>query len=232
VHIPYRTMILTDDMRQKALDVLETGSSYGGEETQRFEVELAERSRRRYGVVANSGTSILLLALEALGVGPGDEVLMAANAYIGVLAAVVKTGATPVFVEADPATWNIAPAATALANTFISPLPGWRLASDKDGSRKIHYMRLLTTLVTRVPPAPVASPGPVTSATSGGSTASRSCPAVRSRVSISAAPTAGRRESTRTRTGSSPGSAPRAPRGPPLQAPPGCGRAGPGTPNG
>jgi dTDP-4-amino-4,6-dideoxygalactose transaminase len=118
MQIPYRAMILTDDMRRKTLDVLETGRSYGGDETQRFEVELAERCGRRYGVVANSGTSLLLLALEALGVGPGDEVLMAANAYIGVLAAVVKTGATPVFVEADAATWNIAPDATAAA---VSP---------------------------------------------------------------------------------------------------------------
>src|SRR5215467_11977982 len=106
-------MILTDDMRRKTLDVLESGRSYGGEDTQRFEVELAERCGRRYGVVANSGTSVLLIALEALGVGPGDEVLMAANAYIGVLAAVVKTGATPVFVEADAATSNIAADAAA-----------------------------------------------------------------------------------------------------------------------
>ncbi len=118
MQIPYRAMILTDDMRRKTLDVLETGRSYGGEETQRFEVELTERCGRRYGVVANSGTSVLLLTLEALGVGPGDEVLMAANAYIGVLAAVVKTGATPVFVEADATTWNIEPDATAAA---VSP---------------------------------------------------------------------------------------------------------------
>ncbi len=117
MHIPYRAMILTDEMRQKTLHVLETGRSYGGEETQRFEIELARYCGRRYGVAANSGTSILLLALEALGAGAGTEVIMAANAYIGVLASVVKAGATPVFVEADAATWNIAPAAAAAAVT-------------------------------------------------------------------------------------------------------------------
>jgi len=113
--IPYRAMILNDEMRARALAVLETGISYGGEETQRFEVELAQRCAARYGVTANSGTSVLLLLLEALGIGPGDEVIMAANSYVGVLAAVVKAGVTPVFVEAEADTGNILPGAIGAA---------------------------------------------------------------------------------------------------------------------
>ncbi len=117
VHIPYRAMIVNDEMRQKAVAILETGISYGGEDTQRFEIELAQFCSKRYGVTTNSGTSAMLLALDALGVGPGDEVIMAANAYVGVLAAVVKIGATPAFVEAEPDTANIVPGAIPAAVT-------------------------------------------------------------------------------------------------------------------
>jgi dTDP-4-amino-4,6-dideoxygalactose transaminase len=134
--IVYRAPIVTDEMRRKALEVLESGKTFGGQETERFEVELAERCGCRYGVSANSGTSGTMLALDARGVGPGDEVVMAANAYIGVLAAVVKVGATPVFVEADPDSGNIAPAAAAAAVTpktrAVVPLHMYGFPCDMD----------------------------------------------------------------------------------------------------
>ncbi len=136
MEIPYRAPIVTDEMRRKALDVLESGTTFGGQETERFEVELAERCGCRYGVSANSGTSATMLALDARGIGPGDEVIMAANAYIGVLAAVVKLGATPVFVEADPETGNIAPGAAAAAMTAktraIVPIHMYGFPCDMD----------------------------------------------------------------------------------------------------
>ncbi|MBI4277767.1 MAG: DegT/DnrJ/EryC1/StrS family aminotransferase, partial [Armatimonadetes bacterium] len=117
MQIPYREMILTDEMRRKALAVLETGKSYGGEDTQRFEIELARWCGVRYGVSTNSGTSANMLALEAKGIGPGDEVILPANGYVSVLGCVTKIGATPVFVEADEETGNISPAAVAAALT-------------------------------------------------------------------------------------------------------------------
>jgi dTDP-4-amino-4,6-dideoxygalactose transaminase len=118
MHIPNRKMTPTPEQRQKALEVLETGKTYGGEETERFETELAAWCGLRYGVTANSGTSICLLALDAKGVGSGDEVILPANGYVGVLSAVVKRGATPVFVEVDAETSNIRPDAIAAA---VSP---------------------------------------------------------------------------------------------------------------
>jgi dTDP-4-amino-4,6-dideoxygalactose transaminase len=110
-------MIVNDEMRARVLAVLESGVSYGGEDTQHFETELARYAGKRYGVTANSGTSILLLILDALQVGPGSEVIMAANSYVGVLAAVVKAGATPVFVEAEADTANVLPEAVGAAVT-------------------------------------------------------------------------------------------------------------------
>ena len=80
-------------------------------------MELAAWSGRRHGVTANSGTSVCLLALDAKRVGPGDEVILPANGYVGVLSAVVKRGATPVFAEVDAETSNIRPDAVAAAVT-------------------------------------------------------------------------------------------------------------------
>lgn len=117
MQIPNRKMTPTPEQRQKALEILETGKTYGGEETERFEAELAAWCGRRYGATANSGTSICLLALDAKGIGPGDEVILPANGYVGVLAAVVKRGATPVFAEVDAETSNIRPDAVAAAVT-------------------------------------------------------------------------------------------------------------------
>jgi dTDP-4-amino-4,6-dideoxygalactose transaminase len=117
MQIPYRKMVPTDEVRSRVLGTLETGISYGGEETQRFEVELARWCGQRYGVTANSGTSVAMLALEASGVEPGTEVILPANGYVGVLAPVMKLGATPILVEVDADTANILPDAAIAAMT-------------------------------------------------------------------------------------------------------------------
>jgi len=94
MQIPQRVISPNAEEKQKALEILGTGTSYGGENTQRFEVELAKWCHRRYGVAPNSGTSTCLLALEATEIGPGDEVILPANGDLGVLAAVIESGAT------------------------------------------------------------------------------------------------------------------------------------------
>lgn len=117
MHVPWHVPILNEEMKEKALAVLATGTTYGGPESQRFEVEVAQSCGMRYGVAANSGTSVTMLTLEALGVKAGEEVIMAANTYSGVLTATVKLGAVPIFVEADGGTGNILPEAAAAAIT-------------------------------------------------------------------------------------------------------------------
>ncbi|MEX2356156.1 MAG: DegT/DnrJ/EryC1/StrS family aminotransferase [Thermaerobacterales bacterium] len=98
----------TDEMAEKAIEVFRSGIRFGGEETQRFETELADFCHTKYGVSANSGTSALMMALAAREIGPGSEVIMGANDYVGVLAAVVRAGATPIFVDTENDTANIA----------------------------------------------------------------------------------------------------------------------------
>jgi len=66
-----------------------------------FEERVAKLVGVRHAIGVNSGTDALMLALQASGVGPGDEVLMAPNTFIATLGAIVATGARPVFVDVD-----------------------------------------------------------------------------------------------------------------------------------
>jgi perosamine synthetase len=92
-------------------DCLETAwVSSIGRYVEEFESSFASYCGVRHAVSCNSGTSALHLALKALGVGPGDEVLVPSLTYVATANAVTYCGATPVFVESEPATGNIDPA--------------------------------------------------------------------------------------------------------------------------
>lgn len=80
-----------------------------GEEVERFEQTFANYCGVKHCIALNSGTSALHLALLTAGIGAGDEVITTANTFIATAEAICYTGATPVFVDIDPATANIAP---------------------------------------------------------------------------------------------------------------------------
>ncbi len=88
-----------------------------GDEVAAFEEEFASFCDARHGVGVDSGTSALELILRALHVGPGDEVITAANSFIATAFAVSHVGATPVFVDVDPDTRTIRADAVAAAIT-------------------------------------------------------------------------------------------------------------------
>ena len=88
-----------------------------GEELRQFELEYASWSQVPHVVGVANGLDALVLALRALNVGPGDEVIVPANTYIATWLAVTQVGATLVPVEPDPATSNIDPVAIAAALT-------------------------------------------------------------------------------------------------------------------
>lgn len=88
-------------------------SFFDGDAVQRFERMLEQRFGPAHALACSSGTAALHTALMAAGVGPGDEVLVPVLTYVATALAVKQAGATPVFVDADPATWNIDPSALA-----------------------------------------------------------------------------------------------------------------------
>lgn len=88
-------------------DVLERSDFILGDDVTQFEHEFAEYCQAEAAVGVDNGTSALELGLRALGIGPGDEVLVPVNTFMASASAVSFTGATPVFVDCDRATYNI-----------------------------------------------------------------------------------------------------------------------------
>lgn len=89
--------------------VYENTSFSGGTTVEEFEKHFAHFCHTRYALGVNSGTSALHLAMVALGIGAGDEVVIPANTFIATAWAVSYTGATPVFVDCTSDTWQIDP---------------------------------------------------------------------------------------------------------------------------
>ena len=89
------------EYEEAALRALNSGWYILGKEMESFEKEFAEWAGVKHCVALNSGTDALILAVRALGIGPGDEVIVPANAYIASVIGVTENGATPVFVDAD-----------------------------------------------------------------------------------------------------------------------------------
>lgn len=131
---------IADDLRQAFEEVLPVGKYTLGKQLAAFEEEFAAYSDSRHGIGISSGTAALHLALRALGVGPGDEVVTVPNTYIATVFAITYTGATPVFVDVDPATYNMDPARVAAAlsdrTKVILPVHMYGGCVDVDGVRE------------------------------------------------------------------------------------------------
>ncbi|HKP25199.1 MAG TPA: aminotransferase class I/II-fold pyridoxal phosphate-dependent enzyme [Dongiaceae bacterium] len=116
VRIPQADPARRLDRYRSAIDqavrkVFGSGYLLSGPETAAFETEFAQYLGVRHAVAVSSGTAALAIALQALGIGPGDEVIAPALTAPATAGAIRRSGATPVFVDVDPASWNISPAA-------------------------------------------------------------------------------------------------------------------------
>ncbi len=116
--IPVARVALGRREKELVQDCLETGwVSSAGDYIPRLEQDFARFCGAAHGVSAMNGTCALHLALAALGLGPGDEVLVPSLTFVATANAVTYTGATPVFVDSEPTTWNLDPAALERAVT-------------------------------------------------------------------------------------------------------------------
>ena len=90
-----------DEYKQAAVRVLDSGWYILGHELEEFEKEFADYIGSHYCVGLNSGLDALILAVKALGIGSGDEVIVPANTYIATVLGITANGAVPVFCEPD-----------------------------------------------------------------------------------------------------------------------------------
>ncbi|WP_071516221.1 DegT/DnrJ/EryC1/StrS family aminotransferase [Geitlerinema sp. PCC 9228] len=94
---------------QAVAEVLASGRYIGGTPVSEFEAQFAAYHQVSSCVACNSGTDALFLALKALEIGPGDEVITTPFTFIATAEAIAMVGATPVFVDIDPRTLNLDP---------------------------------------------------------------------------------------------------------------------------
>ena len=108
--IPVAAPVLNGNEKAYVLDCLEsTWISSTGKYIEQFEAAFAEFCGVQHALSCSNGTTALHLALLALGIGPGDEVIVPTLTFVATANAVTYCGARPVFVDAEPETWNIDP---------------------------------------------------------------------------------------------------------------------------
>ncbi len=83
--------------------------SIRGEQVRRFETRFAAFQQAAHGIAVSNGTTALCLALQAVGIEPGDEVIVPAYTFIASASSIVMSNAVPVFVDIDPDTYNLDP---------------------------------------------------------------------------------------------------------------------------
>ena len=108
---------IKDEVLAAMMSVIERQSFIMGQEVGRLETEIARISHTKHGIACASGTDALLLPLKALDLQPGDEVITTPFTFFATAGTIHNAGGKPVFVDIDPATMNISPAAIEAAIT-------------------------------------------------------------------------------------------------------------------
>jgi perosamine synthetase len=106
--VPVNEPLLNGNEEKYLSECIRTGwISSEGPFVKLFEEQMASQVGRRYGIAVTNGTAALDAAVDALGIGHGDEVILPTFTIISCIAQIVRSGAKPVLVDSDPGTWNM-----------------------------------------------------------------------------------------------------------------------------
>ncbi len=139
--IPLSSPFIEKDDIKAVVDVLKTRWLSLGPKLTEFEEKFAKHIGTKYAVAVNSGTSALHIAVKALGIGPGDEVIVTSFSFVASANCVLFEGATPVFIDIESETFNIDPKKIEKKITSktkaIIPVDVFGRPSDKEAILKI-----------------------------------------------------------------------------------------------
>jgi len=107
VDLTQQYQAIASEVEAAVLELLPSGRYIGGPVVESFEKQLAQAVGVNYCVACNSGTDALYLALRAVGVGPGDEVITTPFTFIATAETIAMVGATPVFVDVEEESFNL-----------------------------------------------------------------------------------------------------------------------------
>ncbi len=148
--IPLAKPEITDEDRQAVLDVLHTSHLSMGPKVQEFEQAVCDYTGAGHAVAVNSGTSALHIAVRALGLEAGAEVILPSFTFSALLNVILQEGLRPKFVDIDPRTYNTSPEAVAVAITsetrLILTVHTFGLPVDSQTLRQIaekHHLHLI-----------------------------------------------------------------------------------------
>jgi perosamine synthetase len=153
--IPVAKPYFDEKEERAAVEAIRSGWVVQGPRTMEFERMVAERVQAQYALATSNCTTALHLALIALGIGPGDEVLVPSYSFIATANSVLHAGATPVFVDIDARTYNMDPdlieAKITPRTRAIMPVHQIGLAADIDTIQAIaakHHLVVLEDAAT------------------------------------------------------------------------------------
>ena len=104
VDLTWQHRQIQDDIQAAVASVLDCSDFVLGQAVRDFELAFSKASGAAYGVGMGCGTDAITLGLAACGIGEGDEVILPVNTFVATLIGIIRSGATPVFVDCDPAT--------------------------------------------------------------------------------------------------------------------------------
>lgn len=130
-----------DEYEEAALKVLRSGTYIGGEEVRLFEEEFAKYQGAKYGISCGNGTDALVIALRALGIGKGDEIITVSWTFFATAESIAAVGAIPVFVDVCSDTYcmdaELVEAKISCKTKAILPVHFYGHSCDMDKLRKI-----------------------------------------------------------------------------------------------